>query len=275
MGRSVSDQAKMLASAAGKAGARKVAVPVEAVVVNGRKLTRDQAMVLERAALLAKGNLQQRGQASAMVRQVERELGAATEAERVGAGIAETVALRGGRAAGLCVEVEAEVCLVRDPDGALARHDGELVVRTETVKRVRRDDGLLNLFKSEALDEDDYATGQLYRVMVARAAPRTRSSLSERKGRGSVGSDDAILMGLEQVFAMLRLRLVRGALNDDRAFAVLDAVAGRGETVRSLGRGGGEARRDVERLVRALRTVRPLLRASDAQLRKGLANQER
>ena len=75
--------------------------------------------------------------------------------------------------------------------------------------------------------------------------------------------------------AALRLRLVKAAIGDERSMAVLDAVAGRGITIRTLGGGGDVRAANVRRLVRALRAAGPLLRTTDAQLKKALANQGR
>lgn len=274
MGRSVSDQAKMLASAAGKAGARKVVQPVEAVVVNGQKLDRGQALALERAAMLASGSVEQRRQAAALVRGVERQLGAAEQARDVAAGVVETVAVLGGQRVEVVVEEVEVAAFERDRHGAVVRHQGEPVLRSETVRRARRVDGLTSLLQSSALTQAEYETGMLYRRMVERAQASVGSSLGERTGVASVSSDKAVWAAIERGLAAVRLRLVRRAVGDARAMVVLDAVAGRGVTVRSLGGGGRGSMQDGQRLVAALGKAGPLLRVSDEQLKKALANQE-
>lgn len=282
MAKPVTAQAIMLARAAGTVGPRPKAVcanahrAVDEVVVNGRKLTRDQARCLQQAAELAKGNAVDRGRAAAMVRDVQRDLDQAAEADAIASGVAETVELMGGLAAGYRVEEELVASFVRDERGCLVRHEGELVVRAERVKRVRRDDGLANLFKSGALTQEQYEVGQLYRIMSAKAAPSARSSLAERSGGGATGtSDRAVWAALDQAYAALRLRLVRQAIADERAFMVLDAVAGRGEVIRALGNGGNAWKKNAARLAASLDEAGRWLRISDAQLKKAVANRER
>jgi hypothetical protein len=136
-------------------------------------------------------------------------------------------------------------------------------------------DGLVSLLQSGALTPSDYETGMLYRLSVERAQVSVGSSLSERTGVASVSSDKAVWAAIERGLCAVRLRLVKHAVGDVRAMAVLDAVAGRGVTVRSLGGGGRGAMQDVQRLVSALRVAGPLLRVSDEQLKKALANRER
>lgn len=276
MAKSVKAQARMLALAAGNAGERIKAKCAEAVIVNGRRLSRDQALALRRASELAKGSSADRMRASAIVRDVERAIAGATEAEAIAAGVAETVSLQGGEAGGLINEEAVEPSFVRDERSALVRHEGELIVRVERVKRIRRDDGLANLLASGALTSEQFEIGQMYRVASAKAAPSTRSSLCEREGGSTSGSSDAaVWSALDRAYAALRLRLVRAAIGDDRAFAVLDAVAGRGETIRSLGSGGGTKARNVACLVSALGVADRWLRISDVQLKKAVANQAR
>jgi len=272
----------MLARAAGTVAARPKTVladaysAVDTVIVNGRKLSREQVRTLHQAAELAKGHATDRARAAAMVRDVQRDLDQAAEADAVASGVAETVGLMGGLAAGFRVEEELVASFVRDGRGCLVRHEGELVVRAERVKRVRRDDGLANLYKSGTLSPEQYEVGQLYRIMSAKAAPSARSSLAERTGSGSTGtSDRAVWAALDQAYAALRLRLVRQAIADERAFRVLDAVAGRSETIRSISRGGDARAQDTARLKRALDAAGRWLRISDAQLKKAVANQGR
>ncbi|WP_312814427.1 hypothetical protein [Brevundimonas sp.] len=275
MGRSVSDQAKMLASAAGKAGARKAVQPVETVVVNGQTLDRRQVLDLQRAAALASGSVEQRRQAAALVRGVERQLASTADAIAVQTGVAETVQVLADQQVAVVVEDVETASFVRDAHGAVVRHQGEPVLKVETSRRARRVDGLASLLQSGSLTPADYETGMLYRRMVERAQAPVGSSLGERSGAVSVSSDKAVWAAIERGLCAVRLRMVKHAVGDARAMAVLDAVAGRGVTVRSLGGGGRGAMLDAERLVSALRTAGPLLRVSDEQLKKVLANRER
>lgn len=278
MAKAVSAQAKMLALAADKAGVRgrAKAAEQETVAVNGRTLTRDQALALHRAADLAKGGAYERVRAAALVREVERDIAQASEADAVAEGVAETVALQGGKAAGLRREVAVEASFLRDERGGLVRNDGELIVRLERVKRMRRDDGLANLLSSGALTSKQFAVGQLYRVTMAKASPSSRSSLCERESGGaSGGSDAAIWSSLDRAYAALRLRLVREAVGDECAYALLNAVAGHGKTIRSLGSTGRAAIADAKKLAAALDVAERWLGISDAQLKKAVAIRER
>ncbi|HAL06363.1 MAG TPA: hypothetical protein DCP26_03265 [Brevundimonas sp.] len=264
----------MLAVAAGEVGARKASrAASDRIVVNGQTLNRAQSEALERAAILAKGSIEDRRQAAAMVRRVERQLLAAREAAAVAAGIAETVQALGGSEAGIAVEVVETASFVRDTHGAVLRHQGEPVLKVETATRAKRVDGLESLLKSGALDADDHEAGLLYRRMVAKAQASVGSSLNERSAAPRMSSDGAVWSALERGYAALRLRLVRAAIGDERSMAVLDAVAGRGVTIWSLGGGGDVRAGNVRRLVLALRAAGPLLRTTDAQLKKALANQ--
>ncbi|WP_278069884.1 hypothetical protein [Brevundimonas sanguinis] len=276
MARSVSAAAKMLAVAAGEVGARKAnRAASDRIVVNGQTLNREQAEALERAAILAKGSIEDRRQAAAMVRRVERQLSAAREAAAVAAGIVETVQALGGADVGVAVEVVETASFVRDTHGAVLRHQGEPVLKVETATRAKRVDGLESLLKSGALDAHDHEAGLLYRRMVAKAQASVGSSLNERSAAPRMSSDGAVWSALERGYAALRLRLVKAAIGDERSMAVLDAVAGRGITIRTLAGGGDVRAANVRRLVRALRVAGPLLRTTDAQLKKALANQGR
>ncbi len=266
MAKAVSAAAKMLAHAA-------TVLDADRIIVNGQALNRAQAVALERAAVLAQGSIEERRQAAAIVRRVERQLAAAREAEAVANGIVETVEVLGGADAGVTLEVVETASFVRDTHGAVLRHQGEPVLKVETATRAKRIDGLENLLKSGALDARDHEDGLLYRRMVAKAQASVGSSLTERSAAPRMSSDGAVWSALERGYAALRLRLVRAAIADERAMAVLDAVAGRGVTIRTLGGGGDVRAENGRRLVRALRVAGPLLRTTDAQLKKALANQ--
>lgn len=274
MARAVSAAAKMLAVAAGEVGARRAAEPApDRIVVNGQALNRAQVVALERAAVLAKGSIEERRQAAAMVRRVEGQLAAAREAAAVEAGIVETVAALGGVEAGVTLEVVETASFVRDAHGAVLRHQGEPVLKVEAATRAKRVDGLESLLKSGALDAQAHEDGMLYRRMVARAQASVGSSLNVRAAAPSMNSDGAVWSALERGYAALRLRLVKAAIGDERAMAVLDAVAGRGVTIWTLGGGGDVRAGNVRRLALALRVAGPLLRTTDGQLKKALANQ--
>lgn len=271
MGRAVSAAAKMLATAAGEVGARRVAeAEPDSIVINGQVLNRAQAVALERAAELAKGSVEQRWQAAAMVRRVEGQLSSAREAAAVEAGIVETVSVLGGEKAGVALEVVETASFVRDGHGAVLRHQGEPVLKVETATRAKRVDGLVSLYQSGSLSGAEHEDGMLYRYMVSKAQASVGSSLNERTGAPRMNSDGAVWSALDRGYAAVRLKLVVAAVGDARAMAVLDAVAGRGVTIWSLGGGGDVRAGNVRRLVLALREAGPLLRTTDEQLKRVL-----
>lgn len=271
MAKAVSAAAKMLVQAAGEVGARPRALSgADQVVINGQVLNRAQAVALERAAVLAQGSIEERRQAAAMVRRVEGQLASAREAAQVEVGIVETVAALGGKKAGVELEVVETASFVRDGHGCVVRHQGEPVLKLETATRAKRVDGLESLWKSGALDDQVLADGMLYRQTVAKAQASVGSSLNERTGVPRMNSDGAVWSALDRGLAAVRLRLVKAAVADARSMEVLDAVAGRGVTIWTLGGGGDVRAGNIKRLVLALRAAAPLLRASDEQLKRAL-----
>lgn len=251
-----------------KRSRKRAAVAVDVVVVNGRALNRSQALLLERAAELAGGSLEHRRQAQVLVRRVEAQLADAAEAAAVEADMARVASVAGAEV--VRVERVEVASFVRDAHGAVMRHQSEPVMKVEAVTRMRKVDGLESLLTSGALDRAAYEVGMLYRAAVARAQPSVASSLQERTGVARGSNDAAVVAGLERAIAGLRLRLVRTAVADDKAMAVLDGVAGRGVTVRSLVAGGDARARATGRLVAALRAAEPLLRVSDEKIREAL-----
>ena len=271
MAEEVSAAAKMLAQAAGDVSARpRAVVEPDRIIINGQVLNRAQAVALERAAVLAQGSIEERRQAATMVRRVESQLASAREAAAVEAGIAESVVTLGGAAAGVALEVVETASFVRDTHGAVLRHQGEPVLKVEIATRAKRVDGLESLWKSGALDDQALEDGLLYRQTVDKAQASVGSSLNERTGTPRMNSDGAVWSALDRGYAALRLRLVRTAVGDARAMEVLDAVAGRGVTIRALAGGGDVRAGNVRRLVLALREAGPLLRTTDEQLKRVL-----
>jgi hypothetical protein len=265
MAKAVSAAAKMLAHAAS-------VMEADQIVVNGQVLNRAQAVALERAAVLAQGSLEERRQAAAMVRRVEGQLASAREAAEVAGGIVDSVIALGGVEAGVTLEVVETASFVRDVHGAVLRHQGEPVLKVETATRAKRVDGLESLWKSGALDDQALADGMLYRQTVAKAQASVGSCLNERTGAPRMNSDGAVWSALERGLAAVRLRLIKTAVGDARAMEVLDAVAGRGVTIRTLGGGGNERVCNTKLLARALGVAGPLLRVSDEKLKRALAN---
>lgn len=273
MAKAVSAAAKMLAQAAGDVSVRPQAeVEPDRIIINGQTLNRAQAVALERAAVLAQGSIEERRQAAAMVRRVEGQLASAREAAAVEAGIVESVIALGGVEAGVTLEVVETASFVRDTHGAVLRHQGEPVLKVETATRAKRVDGLESLWKSGALDDRALADGMLYRQTVAKAQASLGSCLAERTGAPRMNSDGAVWSALDRGLAAVRLRLIKTAVGDPRAMEVLDAVAGRGVTIWTLGGGGNERACNIKLLVRALGVAGPLLKVSDEKLKRVLAN---
>lgn len=234
-------------------------------IVNGRKLSTDQAARLTEAEGLAGGSWRDRQQAAAMVRAVERELGEAAEGDAVQRGVAEAVALL--RARGVEVEVADTVQggFVRDGLGRLKRHQGQLVYAAETVRVARRVDGLVSAWKAGVISDGEKLTADAVRVLWGMAQPAMGSSLNVGTGGGGPDSNQLNLMALKRAYAGARLRAVRVRLGDDKAADVLEAVAGRGETLRSLGTGDQHEANKV-RLRRGLAVAREVLCLDDREV---------
>lgn len=235
-------------------GVRAVVTPV----VNGRRLTAGQMERLGEAERLASGGLSERQKAASLVRAVEAELAAARVAREVDAGIADTVAR--ARARGEAFEVE----LVdvgewrRDANGAMARRDGRPILDVEQVRRVSRVDGLASVYRAQGISDDEKRTGDAYRAKYAEAQPpMTISSLSAERG-GTVDREAPMAAAMERGMAARLLGQIRAAMPADAA-DVLEAVAGRGETIRSLGEGGNQKVANQQRLILALSVAAPFL----------------
>lgn len=263
MAKAVSAAAKMLAHAA-------TVMEADQIVVNGQVLNRAQAVALERAAVLATGSIEERRQAASMVRRVEGQLASAREAAAVEAFVSKRVEAMADVTSGIAAEVIETASFVRDAHGAVMRHQGEPVLKVETATRAKRVDGLESLLKSGKVDAHLHEDGMLYRQMVARAQASIGSSLNEPTGVRRMNSDGAVWSALDRGYAALRLRVVKAAIGDDRTMAVLDAIAGRGVTIWSLGGGGDVRNGNIKRLVQALRIAGPFLRTTDEQLKRAL-----
>jgi hypothetical protein len=245
-------------------------------VVSGRKLSRAQRERLGEAERLAAGSPAERRQASDMVREIERELAAAREAEETEAAIA--AALARARRHGEAFEVE-EVDVGewrRDDDGALVRRKGELVLDVQTVRRASRVDGLVNLYRAGVIDDDDKRDAAAFRVLWGRAVPPM--AVSDTAPRSGGGSDPdgmlrkVVVSGSAGAVVTEIGRRISERTGDGRAFEVLCAVAGRGATIRSLGDGGDVKASNRERLLLALEAVSEVLAEPKW---KGLANKAR
>lgn len=238
-------------------------VPMAEPVVNGRKLSRGQRERLGEAARLAAGSWRDRQRAAAMVREVERELTEAREAEATQAAI--DAALDRARRRGEAFEVETVTVgeWRRDGDGALVRRKGELVLDVQTVRRASRVDGLASLYTSGALDDRQKQTGDRFRELWTRAVPPMSVSDTVPSPGGAPDSGRMLVQvamagSAGAVVREIALRLGHET-GDGRAFEVLCAVAGRGLTVRSLGDGGNAKEANLGRLRRGLQMVSEVL----------------
>lgn len=264
----------MMVAAVGRMAKPVVEAEVVETRVGGRALNRWQQTALMRAAMLASGSVEQRRQAAALVRRVEQQLAGENEAEAVEAGIADTVERL--RRTGAEVEVgdieQAE--FIRDRFGGVMRHQGEAMIKVTTVRRVSRVDGVESLWRAGGLSDGERQTALRYRSLYEAGLAPLGSSLGdpERSTRQAVSSDRLVWAGLDRGAALVYRTEIGRRLGDNRVVAVLDAVAGRGETIRSLGAGGDANGLNRARLRQALAVVASVVVLPLEDL---LANQER
>lgn len=259
-----------------RGGRAQATAPMSEPVVSGCKLSRGQRERLGEAERLAEGSPAERRKAATMVREVERELAEAREAAETEVTIAK--ALARARRHGEAFEVEAVDVgeWRRNEDGSLARRNGQLVLDVQTVRRASRIDGLANLYKAGVIDDHAKQRGDVFRVLFDQATPPM--AVSDTTPSAGGGHDPtrmlvkvAVAGSAGAVVTEIGCRLL-ARTGDGRAFEVLCAVAGRGETILSLGVGGNRRAANRDRLVLALETVSEVL-SEDRW--KGLANRVR
>lgn len=230
-----------------KAGGERRAEPARAdVVIGGERLTRSQRGRLETAAGLATGGLEERRKAAAMVRTVEAELREAREITAVTAGLSETLGALRARGVEVVEEEVTEGVWRRDEAGAMVRVKGQPVLDARSVRRMRRADGLLSLHRSGALSDEDLERADRYRALYASAQPPVGTSGLDAQLGGIVDREAPMVAAITRGKAAVLLGEIRKAVGA-RAADVLEAVAGRGESLRSLVGGGNrwQANRDV------------------------------
>lgn len=273
-------RARIAAAEARRAEAATLAQPV---VVNGRALTATQRDRLIEAERLAAGALSDRKRAASIVRQVSAEIEAAREARGVEAAIEDTLARAARRGEAFAVEVVDIGEWRRNEDGGLVRRDGRPVLDVQTVRRASRIDGLASLYKAEAITDEEKRTGDACRVLFERARPPVSSSQYGSSAGGGCDTGRMLVAVAEAGAAGALVDRIAKACGDARVFAVLDAVAGRGATVRSLGAGGDQKGRNLERLKAGLDAAKGVIE-QDREERKArlgapksnpLANQAR
>lgn len=240
-------------------------------VVSGQRLTRQQRERLAQAEALAAGGLAERQRAAAIIREVERELADARTSTAVEAAIEDTLAR--ARARGETFEISSvEVGeWRRNDDGSMARRHGQIVLDVQTVRRASRIDGLASLYKAGSISHMTKAWGDTYRVLWDRAKPPM--SVSDTAPRaGGMADSGRMLVRVALSGSAGAVITEIGQRLDARAFAVLNAVAGQGQTIRSLGDGGDLKVANRQRLIDALAVVEQVLSESKW---KGLATQAR
>ena len=272
--------ARITAAEARRAEAVAAAVPVR---VNGRSLTATQRDRLIEAQRLAAGGLSERKKAAALVRSVEAEMIAAREAVEVQAGIDDALARAKTRGEAFEIEMVEIGDWRRDEDGGLVRRNGLPVLDVQTVRRASRVDGLASLYKAQAITDDEKQTGDACRVLFERARPPVSSSQYGSTGGGQCDTGQMLVAVAEAGSAGVIVGKIAEACTDVKVFAVLEAVAGRGASIRSLGDGGDLKARNLERLKVSLAAAKCVLE-QDREERKArllgpksnpLANQAR
>ena len=253
--------AAMMVDAVGAAvSARPAPIVVETETrVGGRVLNASQSARLDRATRLAAGSLNDRRRAARIVRSVQDELAATAEAEAVQADMERAAA----HLSESVVETVAEAEFLRDQDGVALR-DGEgqlLAPKVRHVTRRRRVDGIASLFQVGALCEAEKRWGDAYRDLYASALPPIGYSSFEGGRGGSVDKEALMCAAIERGQAAVLLARIRVACGEEGA-AVLEAVAGRGETIRGMGFCGRQALRITQALRDSLKIADFLMQKS-------------
>lgn len=213
------------------------APPRGPAVVNGRRLTQGQRERLVEAEALAAGTWQDRQRAVAIIRLVEAEISAARAGTAVERGIEDTLRRAQERGEVFVVETVDVGEWRRNDMGGLARRDGAPILDVQTVRRASRIDGLASLHKAGALTDEEKQIGDAYRALYDRAKPPV--SVSEY-GSTQAGFKDVGRMLVSVAEAGSALAVVSDIarrIGDPKIAMALEAVAGRGATIRSLGDG--------------------------------------
>lgn len=272
--------ARIAAAEKRRAQAATIAQPV---TVNGRCLTATQRDRLIEAERLAVGGLSERKKAAALVRGVEAELTAAREARAVAAGIEDALARAVLRGEAFEVEIVDIGEWRRGEDGGLVRKHGLPVLDVQTVRRASRVDGLASLYKAGAIGDEAKRTGDACRVLFELAMPPVSSSQYGSSAGGGCDTGRMLVAVAEAGNAGALLSKIAKGCGDAKVFAVLEAVAGRGASVRSLGAGGDLNAANLGRLKAGLAVAKCVIEQDrserkarlEAAKSKALANQER
>lgn len=241
-------------------------------IVSGRRLTRQQRERLAAAEMLAVGGLADRRRAASIIRDIERELSEARTSEAVEADIADTLARAKARREAFEVELVEVGEWRRNADGTMVRRNGQIVLDVQTVRRASRVDGLANLYKTGAISDQAKLWGDEYRWLTESALPPVCTSALSPSASGGRDPTRMMVKVAAAGCAGAVISEIGRRIADDRTFGVLNAVAGRGQTIRSLGDGGDMKVANKDRLICALRVVEQVLSES---YWRGLASQAR
>ena len=231
--------------------ARRVAAPVE-VVGSGVALRPSQRDALVEAERLAGGGLAERRKAASLVRLVEGQLKAAREGAAVEAAIEDTLLRAEMRGEVFEIETVDVGAFRRDDNGGLARVKGQPVLDVQTVRRARRVDGIASLYRAGHLDDDQVRIADEYRQLVEEARPPVGvATIEPRVGKAWADPEAPMAAAIERGMAGALLSKMHGAMTKRQA-AVLQAVAGRGSSLRGLAAGGKQWQANRSLLIAAL-----------------------
>lgn len=229
------------------------------VVVSGLALRPSQRAALAEAERLAAGGLAERRKAAMLVRLVDGQLKAARDGAAVAAGIEDTLLRAALRGEAFEVETVEVGTFRRGEAGDLVRVKGQPVLDVETVRRARRVDGIASLHRGGHLSDRQVEVADRYRQLVEGARPPLGAATIEpRTGRAWSDPEAPMAAAMARGLAGAVLSNIHAAMTPDQA-AVLQAVAGRGETIRGLGGGGRKWQTIRSLLIGALTVCENLL----------------
>lgn len=229
------------------------------VVVSGLALRPSQRIALVEAERLAAGGLAERRKAPMLVRLVDAQLKAARDGAAVAAGIEDTLLRAVLRGEAFEVETVEVGTFRRGDAGDLVRVKGRPVLDVETVRRARRVDGIASLHRGGHLTDRQVEIADRYRQLVEDARPPLgAATIAPRAGRAWADPEAPMAAAMARGVAGAALADIHSAMTPEQA-AVLQAVAGRGETLRGLGGGGRRWQTNRSLLIAALTACENLL----------------
>lgn len=259
-----------------RAGRRPVVAPLAEPVIAGQRLSRSQRERLALAEGLAAGGWRDRQRAAHIVRVVEAELAAVRLGQDVERGIEDTLARADARGEAFEVDVVDVGDWRRDAMGGLVRRDGQPVLDVQRVRRASRVDGLASLMRAGSLTVDEVQAAETFRVLYDQARPPVSVSGLEPSAGGGVDSGRMLVQVAMAGRALADIGIIRAWIVRETGGAaaadVVEAVAGRGVTIASMGTGGNAKASNLRRLKAGLAAVK----AAVLDLKqKRLANQAR